>query len=116
MWDRPSPGMEPVSPALAGGFLTTAPPGKSLIFHIWSEYFTPIKMMGGRDFPDSPGVKTPCFHCRGVVSIPARGTKTHMQHGQKKKKNDRRQSFPMCIWFLVKILKILYKAHIAKRQ
>ena len=30
MWDLPGPGLEPVSPALAGGFLTTAPPGKSL--------------------------------------------------------------------------------------
>ena len=27
-WDLPGPGIEPVSPALAGGFLTTAPPGK----------------------------------------------------------------------------------------
>ena len=32
MWDLPGPGLEPVSPALAGGFLTTAPPGKSLFF------------------------------------------------------------------------------------
>uniref|UniRef100_A0A8C0CMQ9 Cysteine--tRNA ligase, cytoplasmic n=1 Tax=Balaenoptera musculus TaxID=9771 RepID=A0A8C0CMQ9_BALMU len=30
MWDLPRPGLEPMSPALAGGFLTTAPPGKSL--------------------------------------------------------------------------------------
>ena len=30
MWDLPGPGIEPVSPALACGFLTTAPPGKSL--------------------------------------------------------------------------------------
>ena len=30
MWDLPRPGLEPVSPALAGGFLTAAPPGKSL--------------------------------------------------------------------------------------
>ena len=29
MWDLPRPGIQPVSPALAGGFLTTAPPGKS---------------------------------------------------------------------------------------
>ena len=29
MWDLPAPGLEPVSAALAGGFLTTAPPGKS---------------------------------------------------------------------------------------
>ena len=28
MWDLPRPGLEPMSPALAGGFLTTAPPGK----------------------------------------------------------------------------------------
>ena len=28
-WDPPGPGLEPVSPAFAGGFLTTAPPGKS---------------------------------------------------------------------------------------
>ena len=27
-WDLPRPGLEPVSPALAGGFSTTAPPGK----------------------------------------------------------------------------------------
>ena len=29
MWDLPGPGIESVSPALAGGFLTTVPPGKS---------------------------------------------------------------------------------------
>ena len=28
MWDLPRPGVEPVSPALAGRFSTTAPPGK----------------------------------------------------------------------------------------
>ena len=26
MWDLPGPGIEPVSPALAGGFFTTEPP------------------------------------------------------------------------------------------
>ena len=41
MWDLPRPGLEPVSPALEGGFSTTAPPGKSTCdflqatFHIW---------------------------------------------------------------------------------
>ena len=36
MWDLPRPGLEPMSPALAGGFSTTAPPGKphtSFLFH-----------------------------------------------------------------------------------
>ena len=28
MWDPPRPGLEPASPALAGRFSTTAPPGK----------------------------------------------------------------------------------------
>ena len=32
MWDPPRPGLEPVSPALAGRPSTTAPPGKP---HIW---------------------------------------------------------------------------------
>ena len=31
MWDPPRPGLEPVSPALAGRLSTTAPPGKPLI-------------------------------------------------------------------------------------
>ena len=30
MWDPPRPGFEPVSPALAGRFSTTAPPGKPI--------------------------------------------------------------------------------------
>ena len=30
MWDPPRPGLEPVSPALAGELSTTAPPGKPL--------------------------------------------------------------------------------------
>ena len=35
-WDLPRPGLEPVSPALAGRFSTTAPPGKpwEIIFFI----------------------------------------------------------------------------------
>ena len=32
MWDLPGPGLEPVSPALAGGLPTTAPPGKPWTF------------------------------------------------------------------------------------
>ena len=34
MWDLPRPGLEPVSPAFAGRFLTTAPPGKP-----WTSFF-----------------------------------------------------------------------------
>ena len=37
MWDLPGSGIEPVSPALAGGFFTTKPPGKPLA--IFLNYF-----------------------------------------------------------------------------
>ena len=36
MWDLPRPGLEPVSPALAGRFSTTAPPGKPQEFFTYS--------------------------------------------------------------------------------
>ena len=36
MWDLPGAGLEPVSPALAGGFLTTAPPGKPCRHFQWT--------------------------------------------------------------------------------
>ena len=35
MWDLPGPGIEPLPPALAGGFLTTGPPG----------YFTDVVLL-----------------------------------------------------------------------
>ena len=37
MWDLPRPGLKPVSPALAGRFSTTVPPGKPLCLHSYSE-------------------------------------------------------------------------------
>ena len=38
--DLPNPGIEPMSPALAGGFFTAEPPGKpSLITYFVSKYF-----------------------------------------------------------------------------
>ena len=52
MWDLPRPGLEPVFPALAGRFSTTAPPGKPisdslnhniyLVLHCVKVYFTYI--------------------------------------------------------------------------
>ena len=52
MWNLPRPGTEPMSPAKAGRFLTTGPPGKSS-FKKFS-----------RDFPGGPVVKTPRLHGR----------------------------------------------------
>ena len=39
MWDPPRPGLEPVCPALAGRFSTTAPPGKPLMFIFYLFFF-----------------------------------------------------------------------------
>ena len=33
-WDLPGPGIEPVSPALAGGFFTIKPPGKPQVMNL----------------------------------------------------------------------------------
>ena len=42
MWDLPGPGLEPVSPALAGGFLTTVPPGKPQFASFTNVLKTPL--------------------------------------------------------------------------
>ena len=36
LWDLPRPGLEPMSPALAGRLSTTAPPGKPIEFFLKS--------------------------------------------------------------------------------
>ena len=45
MWDLPRRGLEPMSPALAGRFSTTAPPGKPPAF-IFERYFTGHRILG----------------------------------------------------------------------
>ena len=47
MWDLPRPGLEPVSPALAGGFLTTVLPGKPDITNIFINFN--VKLLVPRD-------------------------------------------------------------------
>ena len=46
MWNLPRPGLEPLSPALAGRFSTTEPPGKPcvcfLMYYLCEKYFKPI--------------------------------------------------------------------------
>ena len=48
MWDLPRPGLEPVSPALAGRLSTTAPPGKphSFIFNSFGPHNNLAKQVG----------------------------------------------------------------------
>ena len=42
MWDLPGPGLEPVSPALAGGFLTIAPPEKPPEWYLFYPSVFPV--------------------------------------------------------------------------
>ena len=59
MWDLPGPGIEPVSPALAGRFLTTVPPGKSqdlkkiFLFYIGVELINNVVLVSGVQHSDS---------------------------------------------------------------
>ena len=42
--DLPDPGIEPTSPALAGGFFTTEPLGKSQRYHTWHQKADPVPL------------------------------------------------------------------------
>ena len=66
MWDLPRPGFKPVSPPLAGGFLTTAPPGKSKEEFLKEGRGTSLAVQWLRLRASTAG---------GVGSIPGRGTK-----------------------------------------
>ena len=44
-WDPPGPGLEPTSPALAGGLPTTAPPGKPQNTFFKTKYFRSLQML-----------------------------------------------------------------------
>ena len=67
MWDLPRPGLEPVSPALAGRFSTTAPPGKPLPLFLTISIFTmmclfvTLFVFSLLVFIDLPGCVHSCF-------------------------------------------------------
>ena len=45
MWDLPGPGLEPVSPVLAGRFLTTVPWGKPPVLFLFSLHLSVLKRL-----------------------------------------------------------------------
>ena len=82
MWGLPRPGLEPVSPALAGRFSTTAPPGKPCTSFFPNKYFTCFTTfhLCGNSFSAKPQGQGPvtdtglvariwCAHCRDLTSI-----------------------------------------------
>ena len=44
-WDLPNPGIRPMSPALAGGFFTTEPPGKTQKWFLWFYFLYTINVL-----------------------------------------------------------------------
>ena len=50
MWDLCGPGLEPVSPPLAGGFLTTVPPGKPLFVSFSNSFISVLQFSEYRSF------------------------------------------------------------------
>ena len=62
--DLPDPGIEPVSPALAGGFFTTEPPGKPP-----SCIRTIFKKQTRRDLLGGPVVKSPVQGDTGTIAV-----------------------------------------------
>ena len=61
MWDLPGPGLEPVSPALAGGFSTTVPPGKPW-FSNFNVHLNPLRSLE-KVGSDSVGLKKGLKFC-----------------------------------------------------
>ena len=45
MWDLPGPGIKPVAPGLAGGFLTAGPPRKSLPSECCRKHLSPEEFL-----------------------------------------------------------------------
>ena len=70
MWDLPRPGLEPVSPALAGRFSTTAPQGKPLK-HYFNAHFT--RRWGNSPKEAKKKKKKVWTQVYNVHSIPFRG-------------------------------------------
>ena len=65
MWNLPRPGLEPVSPALAGRFSTTAPPGKPWsVFYVWG-----FGLGGMWDLISPPGIEPAPPALEGEVPI-----------------------------------------------
>ena len=64
------PGIEPVSPALAGGFLTTAPPGKSLLLLLMRLYTRILLGVLYTTYKTRPYLQGMSISCKVLISNP----------------------------------------------
>ena len=77
MWDLPIPGLEPVSPALAGRFSTTVPPGKPFTYFLFPYHtlsllglftFNYLHFSSNKNFNISPcSLVSSHSHCVDIV-------------------------------------------------
>ena len=82
MWDLPGPGIEPVSPTLAGRFLTTVPPGKPglyFYFFFFIFLFFNYTILGVLYFIFINGCVGSSFLCEGFLQLWQAGATLH--HG-----------------------------------
>ena len=66
--DLPNPGIEATSPALQADSLPSESPGKPC------DIILNKKIIDWREFPGGPVVRTQCFHCSCLGSVPGWGT------------------------------------------
>ena len=72
MWDLPRPGLKPVSPALAGGFLTTAPPGKpklNMILTLTSPHILPLPTFSYFNKFNALTIYLVCAKVKGTILV-----------------------------------------------
>ena len=63
MWDPPRPGLEPVSPALAGRPSTTAPPGKPIDTYILIQILFHYRLLQDTEYSSLCYTVGPCCLC-----------------------------------------------------
>ena len=88
MWDPPRPGLEPMSPALAGRFSTTAPPGKPCLgFLKGLGHHLKVLWSKGPDMSEQPALAQPY-----LLFIQSQGSCMHMCKQHMKSKGG------LCYW------------------
>ena len=69
MWDLPRPGFEPVSPPLAGGFLTTVPQGKPVNVHLTFPLALSFVFQAWGTMMVHKGLDLPCLKIKNFVVV-----------------------------------------------
>ena len=94
MWDLLGPGLEPVSPALASGFLTTAPAGKSAIctlIKVWTSCENTVERATNSTWGNWEGLPTEGFIWFMALKISRRLLGSEKEKGHSRQKGNMNQ-------------------------